>query len=58
MPELEGYLLADAAVWDRIFAPQNVAIAMWTGFGILTIALIVIARMRWGQAKRMSKCIV
>ena len=58
MPLLDCHLIADASLWVQITAPQNVAVAMWTGFGFLTIALVILVRTRWGQAKPMSKCIV
>ncbi len=58
MPLLDCHLIAEASFWEWIASPQSVAVAIWTGFGVLTVALLVIARTRWGQVKPMSKCIV
>ena len=31
---------------------------LWSGVGLLTVALIVVSRTRWGQARPTSKCVV
>ena len=38
--------------------PRTVWGILWSGIVVLTIALLVLMRTRWGQAKPLSKCIV
>ncbi len=37
---------------------RALGIAIWIGVAILTIALLVLMRTRWGQAQPLSKCVV
>ena len=39
-------------------APQALAMTLWVGLAILTLALLVLMRTRWGQAQPLSKCVV
>ena len=39
-------------------APSALVIVLWTGLAVLTVALLVLMRTRWGQAKPLSKCAV
>ena len=47
-----------AHVFAQISASKTMGIALWSGLAILTVALLVIMRTRWGQAKPLSKCVV
>lgn len=51
MPQLV-LLLAEASLGAKVLAG-----VLWTGLGGLTIALVVLMRTRWGQAKPLSKCV-
>ncbi len=37
---------------------RALGIAIWIGVAILTVALLVLMRTRWGQAQPLSKCVV
>ena len=39
-------------------ASQTLAIILWIGLAILTVALLILMRTRWGQAQALSKCVV
>src|SRR3990167_4347556 len=39
-------------------ASQTLAIILWIGLAIITIALLILMRTRWGQAQPLSKCVV
>lgn len=39
-------------------APQALAMTLWVGLAVLTVALLVLMRTRWGQAQPLSKCVV
>jgi hypothetical protein len=39
-------------------ASQTLATILWMGLGIITVALLVLMRTRWGQAQPLSKCVV
>ncbi|MBI2481048.1 MAG: hypothetical protein HYV60_21160, partial [Planctomycetia bacterium] len=39
-------------------ASQTLAIILWIGLAIITVALLVLMRTRWGQAQPLSKCVV
>ncbi|HRX81343.1 MAG TPA: hypothetical protein P5307_19875, partial [Pirellulaceae bacterium] len=39
-------------------ASQTLAIILWIGLAILTVALLILMRTRWGQAQPLSKCVV
>jgi hypothetical protein len=41
-----------------LFAPENLAMLLWGGLAVLTVALLVLMKTRWGQAAPLSKCIV
>ncbi len=41
-----------------MFDSQVVRIVVWTGMVVLTIALLVLMRTRWGQSQPLRKCIV
>lgn len=41
-----------------LFQARTLAIVLWSGFALLSAALFVLMRTRWGQAKPISKCIV
>ncbi|MCA9121680.1 MAG: hypothetical protein H6822_36200 [Planctomycetaceae bacterium] len=45
-------LLAEAT------ASQTLAIVVWVGLAILTVALLILMQTRWGQAQPLSKCVV
>jgi hypothetical protein len=51
----ETLLLLAAA--ETSLGARIMAGVLWTGFGGLTIALIVLMRTRWGHAQPLSKCI-
>jgi len=50
-------LLPSAARGD-LFSARNLGIALWGGLAILTLALLIVSRTRWGQVKPLSKCVV
>lgn len=51
--------LLGAGSWlSDLFHARTLAIILWSGFGVLTVALFILMRTRWGQAKPISKCIV
>jgi hypothetical protein len=37
---------------------RGITLVLWIGLVALTVALIILARTRWGQARPMSKCVV
>jgi len=41
-----------------LLSPRVVWIVLWTGLAALTVALLVLTRTRWGQARPLTKCIV
>ena len=43
---------------DTLLAPRTLWIALWSGLALLTLALLVLSRSRWGQAKPISKCVM
>lgn len=45
-------LLAEAS------ASQTLAIVLWVGLAILTVALLILMQTGWGQAQPLSKCVV
>lgn len=41
-----------------VFNTRTLGIVVWIGLAVLSIALLVLMRTRWGQVKPLSKCIV
>ena len=41
-----------------IFDARTLWIGLWSGLVVLTIALLLVTRTRWGQARPISKCVV
>lgn len=46
-----------AVTEGAFFSSRNMGMVLWAGLAFLTMALIVISRTRWGQAKPLSKCV-
>ena len=57
MSVLLGANLATAILLADTTGTQVMAVVLWSGLGILTVALLVLTRTRWGQAKPISKCV-
>ena len=58
MNAIPAYLFAETANSAGLFADRNLALLLWCGLAVLTLALLILMRTRWGQAKPLSKCIV
>ena len=43
---------------DWLTQIRTLLIILWSGLGVLSLALIILMMTRWGQAKPMSKCVV
>ena len=43
---------------EAIFSPRTLWAVLWGGLILLTGALLVLSRTRWGQARPLSKCVV
>ena len=43
---------------EALLAPRSLWAILWGGLALLTIALLVLMRTRWGQARPLSKCAV
>lgn len=52
------WLLANNSTGTVPLANQIIGIAIWVGVAILTIALLILMRTRWGQVQPLSKCVV
>jgi len=46
-----------ASLLDTLFRPHTMRIVLAGGLGLLTVALLVLSRCRWGQARPLSKCV-
>ena len=57
MSVLLGANPATAILLADTTGTQVMAVVLWSGLGILTVALLVLTRTRWGQAKPISKCV-
>ena len=53
MPSAESFILL-SLLWND----QIVRWVVWVGLVVLTVALLVLVRTRWGQSQPLSKCIV
>lgn len=52
-------MLIDLEHWHKTLTdPRTLWIGLWLGVAFLTIALMVVSRTRWGQARPTSKCVV
>src|SRR5262249_39796487 len=40
-----------------LYSAQTLGILLWIGLALLTVALVVLMRTRWGQTKPLSKCV-
>ena len=56
--DLSAWLLADNSMTQVPLANQVLGVAIWVGVAILTIALLILMRTRWGQVQPLSKCVV
>ncbi len=54
----QGWLLASNATHPALVSNRALGMAVWIGVAILTIALLVLMRTRWGQVQPLSKCVV
>ncbi|MEX0819851.1 MAG: prenyltransferase/squalene oxidase repeat-containing protein, partial [Pirellulaceae bacterium] len=50
--------LLRAPLLGEASASQTLGMILWIGLAILTVALLVLMRTRWGQAQPLSKCVV
>ena len=55
---LTGMLIGDAVTVGSVLNSRTLGIAVWIGLAVLSIALLILMRTRWGQVKPLSKCIV
>jgi hypothetical protein len=53
-----AWLLADSTTGSIPLANQVLSVAIWVGVAVLTIALLILMRTRWGQVQPLSKCVV
>jgi len=53
-----GWLFSEKAQAEGLFVAQNLPLLLWSGLAVLTLALLILMRTRWGQAKPLSKCVV
>jgi hypothetical protein len=51
------FALSDPSFWERLVSPRALGLMLWTGLALLTVALVLLMRTRWGQTKPLSKCI-
>ena len=49
--------LGDATSMGGWWIGKTLTIVLWSGLGLLTVALLVLIRTRWGQARPLSKCV-
>ena len=55
MTALEPTLFAS---WlQSLLQARSLAMALWAGLAVLTLALLILMRTRWGQVKPLSKCV-
>ena len=47
-----------ANTWQFLASPRTLWAVIWIGLALLTLALLVLMRTRWGQARPLSKCVV
>lgn len=43
---------------ESLLDARSLGIGLWIGLGVLTLALIILSRTPWGQARPVSKCVV
>ncbi len=55
---LHAWLLANNSTDAALLANRALGIAIWVGVAILTVALLILMRTRWGQVQPLSKCVV
>lgn len=55
---LQAWMLASDSTSSAPSGYQLLVVAVWIGVGILTVALLVLMRTRWGQVRPLSKCVV
>jgi hypothetical protein len=51
------FALSDPSFWERLVSPRALGLMLWTGLAVLTVALVLLLRTRWGQTKPLSKCV-
>lgn len=51
------FALSDPSFWERLVSPRALGLMLWTGLAVLTVALVLLMRTRWGQTKPLSKCV-
>jgi hypothetical protein len=52
------FALTNQTLWERLASPRSLGLLLWLGLALLTVALVLLTRTRWGQTKPLSKCIV
>jgi hypothetical protein len=50
-------LLPLLAAGETTLGAKILAVGLWAGLGVLTVALVVLMRTRWGHAQPLSKCV-
>ncbi len=53
-----AWLLATGSTGSVPMGNQVLGVAMWVGVAIITLALLILMRTRWGQVQPLSKCVV
>ena len=51
-------LAANTLILAALFDAQLTRWVVWVGLVLLTVALLVLIRTRWGQSQPLSKCVV
>ncbi|MFO7907752.1 MAG: hypothetical protein ACQESR_22130 [Planctomycetota bacterium] len=55
---LQAWMLANDSARSAPSGYEVLGIAVWVGVAILTVALLILMRTRWGEVRPLSKCVV